>query len=101
MPPGERLRSVIGAGWMEDFVAFYLVERYVPSMTAEELTDAVARLAEMPAAEARHIWTVLVGGEDTCLSLFEAVDAQAVEEANARARFHVDRVVGVTPLDAG
>jgi hypothetical protein len=81
-------------------VAFYLVERYVPSMTAAELAAAVVRLGELPTAEVRHVWTVLVGDEDTCLSVFEATDAAAVEDANARADFHFDRVVAVTSFAA-
>jgi muconolactone delta-isomerase len=84
---------------MEVFVAFYLVERYVPSMTAAELAAAMARIGELPGDEVRHVWTVLVRGEDTCLSVFEAPDGGAVEEANARASFHFDRVVEVTPLE--
>jgi hypothetical protein len=82
---------------MEDFVAFYLVERYVPSMTTEELAASVARL-DAANMDARHVGTVLVGGEDTCLSLFEAEDAGAVETANEWAGFHFDRVVPVTPI---
>ena len=80
-------------------MAFYLVERYVPSMTAAELAAAMARIGELPGDEVRHVWTVLVSGEDTCLSVFEAPDAGAVEEANARASFHFDRVVEVTPFE--
>ena len=88
-----------GPGFVEVFVAFYLVERYVPSMAAAELAAAVARLGELPGDGVRHLWTVLVRGEDTCLSVFEASDAAAVEEANKRANFRLDRVVEVTPFE--
>jgi hypothetical protein len=81
------------------FVAFYLVERYVPSMTPDELAIAVARLDELSGV-ARHVWTVLVRDEDTCLSVFEASDADAVEAANALANFHLDRIVEVTALES-
>jgi hypothetical protein len=80
-------------------VAFYLVERYVPSMTAAELAAAMARIDELPDDDVRHLWTVLVRDEDTCLSVFEGPDAAAVEEANARARFPLDRVVEVTRVE--
>ena len=81
-------------------MAFYLVERYVPSMTPDELAMAVARLDELSGV-ARHVWTVLVRDEDTCLSVFEASDADAVAAANARANFHLDRVVEVTSVEGG
>lgn len=79
-------------------MAFYLVERYVPSMTIAEVTAAAARIAELAGDDVRHVWTVLVSGEDTCLSVFEAHDAAAVEHANARAAFPLDRVVEITPI---
>jgi uncharacterized protein DUF4242 len=79
-------------------VAFFLVERYVPSMTAAELEAAIARFDELPQARVRHLWTILVAAEDTCLSVFEGTDAAAVEEANVQAGFHLDRVVEVCAL---
>jgi hypothetical protein len=79
-------------------VAFYLVERYVPSLTDRDLATALARVDELPAGPVRHLWTVLILGEDTCLSVFEAPDLTAVEAANTRAAFHFDRVVQVTTV---
>ena len=100
MPFHEPLGSVnLGLARLEVLVAFYLVERYVPSMTAAELAAAVARISELPNADVRHLWTVLVRDEDTCLSVFEAPDADAVEEANALASFRLDRVVEVTAFE--
>jgi hypothetical protein len=81
-------------------MAYYLVERYVPSMAIDDLMSAVARLDTSAYDGARHLWTVLVRGEDTCLSVFEAADARAVEAANARVGFRVDRVVEVTSFEA-
>ena len=85
-------------------MAFYLVERYIPSMTAAELRAATARLAALPAGSppagaVRHLWTILVAAEDICLSVFEALDIAAVEDANVRAGFRVDRVVEVVAVD--
>lgn len=82
-------------------MAYFLVERYVPSMTSADLEAAMARIDELPHGQVRHLWTILVAAEDTCLSVFEGPDAQAVEEANARASFHLDRVVEVTSVEAG
>jgi hypothetical protein len=78
-------------------VAFFLVERYVPSAPDGELQAAISRMDE-PRAPARHVWTVLVKSEDMCLSLFEAPDLDAVVQANAGFGFPLDRVVEVTPL---
>jgi len=81
-------------------VAFYLVERYVPSITAAELEAAVARLDDLPEPGVRHVWTILVADEDTCLSVFEGPDPTAIEAANRRASFPLDRIVEISPLDA-
>jgi len=61
----------------------------------------MARIDELPHGQVRHLWTILVAAEDTCLSVFEGPDARAVEEANARAGFHLDRVVEVTSVEVG
>ncbi len=79
-------------------MAFYLVERYVPSMTAADVAAAATRLGELREARVRHVLTVLILGEDTCLSVFEATDRATVELVNARARFPADRVVEVTQI---
>jgi hypothetical protein len=78
-------------------VAFYLVERYVPSMPAGDIQAAIVRI-DVRRARVRHVWTVLVRDEDTCLSLFEASNLDAVVQATARAGFPFDRVVEVTPV---
>jgi len=78
-------------------VAFFLVERYVPSMPAAEIHAAITRII-VPQAQVRHLWTILVKAEDTCLSVFEASDVEAVVQANAQAGFPFDRVVEVTPV---
>ena len=83
----------------EVLVAFYLVERYLPSMTAADLRAALARIDDLPPSPVRHLWTILVSAEDTCLSVFEAPDAEAVTAANTRAGFHLDRVVEVTSVE--
>jgi hypothetical protein len=76
-------------------VALYLVERYLPSMTAADLRSAISRIDAQPHAGVHHLWTILVDAEDICLSVFEGPDAAAVTEANVRAGFHLDRVVEV------
>ncbi len=71
----------------------YLVERYVPSMTQEEVAGAASRLPGADGDGVRHLWTVLVPDEDTCLSLFEATDVAAVVAVNEQAQFPVARIV--------
>jgi hypothetical protein len=77
-------------------LGFFLVERYVPSMSEAEVARAAARLSEAAGDEVRHLYTLLVLEEETCLSLFEAPDTGAVETVNARADFQVDRIVETT-----
>lgn len=78
-------------------MAFYLVERYVPSMPAADIQAAIERI-DVRQAQVRHVWTILVRAEDTCLSVFEASDVQAVIQATAQAGFPFDRVSEVTPV---
>jgi len=78
-------------------VPYYLVERYLPSLTGGEVEAAVQRLAD--GSEPRHVWTVAIPDEETCLSLFEAASQAAVEVANRAARFPFDRVIEAAPID--
>ena len=74
---------------------FFLVERYVPSVEASAVASSVQRLNAAPGRDARHLMTLLVPHEETCLSVFQAEDAEAVGAANSAAGFDVDRVVEV------
>lgn len=74
---------------------YFLVERYVPSMSAVDIDIAATRLAAMADGETRHLGSLLIPGEDTCLSLFEAREALAVAIANDRADFPHHRIVEV------
>jgi hypothetical protein len=71
----------------------FLVERYTPSLGHQQVATAVGRLSALAAPEASHVWTVLIPGEDTCLSLFTAASAAAVAEANRRAGFGFTRII--------
>jgi hypothetical protein len=74
---------------------FFLVERYVPSISSSSVGSAVGRLPDSASSPARHLVSLLVSEEETCLSVFEAPDAAAVEAANEWARFQLDRIVEV------
>jgi hypothetical protein len=68
--------------------------RFIPSISSGSVGPAVRRLRQTDGA-ARHLCSLLVPEEETCLSVFEARDAAAVQRANDRARFELDRIVEV------
>ena len=78
-------------------MGFYLAERYVPSMSAADVGAAIDRLDRAVSEEpVRHVLSILVHGEDTCLSIFEAPDPRAIERVTERAGFPLDRIVEAT-----
>lgn len=82
---------------------FYLVERYVPSISEHDVIAGAARLSDAEPGNVRHLLTVLLPGEDTCLSVFEAASSAAVQLVNQEAGLTLDRIVEVTvigPLQA-
>jgi hypothetical protein len=79
---------------------YFLVERYLPSMTE----DAVAAAVERTGAEAtgaRHLVSIHLADEETCLSLFEADGVEAVGAANEDGRFPFDRIIEVRVFPQG
>ncbi len=72
---------------------FFLVERYIPSISSMSVASAARRLVGPVDVPARHLVTILVADEETCLSVFEAADPAAVAVANADAGFPLDRIV--------
>ena len=84
-----------GAGVANPTRRFFLVERYIPAISSSSVEAAAERLAATSDDSTRHLITLLVAGEETCLSVFEAADAHAVERANQRAGFELDRIVEV------
>ncbi len=74
----------------------FLVERYLPSVSPAEVAAAIERLHDRPGAPARHLFTVLVAGEETGLSCFAAPDHGSVARTNDDAAFPFDRIVEVT-----
>ncbi len=74
----------------------FLVERYLPSATAADVEAAVARVVDAHSSRARHLFTVLVAGEDTGLSCFAAIDRDTVAAVNEAAGFPFDRIIEVT-----
>lgn len=74
----------------------FLVERYLPSVGPTEVAAAIQRLRDLPRAPARHLFTVLVVGEEIGLSCFAAPDRGSVVRTNNDVAFPFDRIVEVT-----
>ncbi len=74
---------------------FFLVERYVPSTPLASIEDAACRLSEAEGGDVRHVITLFVPDEETCLSVFEGRSPDAVADVNGRAGFPFDRIVEI------
>src|SRR5262249_33248301 len=103
--PGRRPQGQ-GHGHRDDrdwsrLSVLYLVERYLPSWGPARVAAAVRRVSDLTGPELRHMWTVLVPSEETCLSLFDASSDSVVAEANDRAEFGFTRIVHVLTIDEG
>jgi hypothetical protein len=67
-------------------VGYYLVERYLPGITEQELTEATARLRAAAEREALcYLGSTFVPAEEACFCRFEAPSREAVERACRRA----------------
>jgi len=82
-------------------MAGYLVERYLPGLTAADVHAAVQRMtavAEEMAAEGspiRYLTSAFVPEEEACFCQFEAASRDAVAAANDRAAFPYARILAV------
>ena len=77
----------------------YMVERYLPGFTNEQVV-AAATAAKITTAQMtsegtpiRYLRSVFVPGEDKCFCMFEGPSAEKVLEANDRAGLPYERVV--------
>jgi len=80
-------------------VSKFLVERYLPGFTPDQLA-AAAVAAKKTSAEAdahgtpvRYLRSTFVPGEEKCFCLFEGPSAAAVQEVNERAGLPFERIV--------
>jgi hypothetical protein len=80
---------------------YFLVERYLPAIPSERVDLAARRLEALLDPGVRHLLTLVVPGEETCLSVFEAPDPAAVRDLNERAAFDLDRIVEVELVRVG
>jgi hypothetical protein len=77
----------------------FVVERYLPDITAEELRASAERLGAATDGlaarghEIRYLGSAFVPHEESCFCRFEAASAAIVERACRRARFPYARIL--------
>jgi Nickel responsive protein SCO4226-like len=67
----------------------YLVERYLPASRSRDAST----LAELRAADVRHVRATFVPEDETCFDVVEAPSREAVREALERAAIAYERIV--------
>ncbi len=69
---------------------YFLVERY-----PADIRSVVAATQRLTGStdDPRHIGTVVIAAEETCLSVFEAADARSVAAATESVGLPADRIV--------
>ena len=82
----------------------YLVEQYLPGVTARELEEASARLADAATelaadgVDVRYISSTFIPEEESCFCRFEAGHANDVRRACERAGIALARIVQTRDL---
>lgn len=77
----------------------YLVERYLPGVSADEVLAAAGRAKETTALMAeegdtvRYLRSTFLPTEESCFCLFEGASEDLVRTANERAQIPFDRIV--------
>lgn len=74
----------------------YVIERFLVGWTVAEVDDLVERctcaVAEFARRGVRHLGSIVLPGDETCLSVFTGPDATAVLEVNAALGLPVGRI---------
>jgi hypothetical protein len=87
--------------------AFYLVERYWPDVTEAGLAEAVEIVTRASAESTRggrpvrHVQSVLAVPEEVVFSLFEACEAEAVDDVHVRSGVPFERIVEALVVPGG
>ena len=77
----------------------YLVERYLPGFTPDQLATAAGSAKRTTAAmtqegtPVQYLRSTFIPGEEKCFCLFEGPSAEAVRTANDRAQLPYERIV--------
>lgn len=84
----------------------FLVERFLPGLTAEQLGAAASAAKEATASmtsegtPVRYLRSTFIPGEDKCYCLFEGPSADVVKTANDRAQLPYERIVNAMHVAA-
>ena len=77
----------------------YMVERYLPGITGDQLT-AAAKKAKSTTAQltqegtpVRYLRSTFIPGEEKCFCLFEGPSEEVVRQANERAQIPFERIL--------
>jgi hypothetical protein len=85
-------------------MAVYMVDRELPGVTMEQLAAAqkaaieTGRQFTAEGKNVRYIRTTFVPGEEHCMCLFEADNAELVREVNETAKIPFTRIVQALDL---
>jgi hypothetical protein len=80
-------------------MAMYLVERYLPGITGEQLTAAAQAAKDtsttmrQEGTQVRYHRSTFLPGEEKCFCLFDGPSAEVVREVNDRAGLPFERIV--------
>jgi hypothetical protein len=81
-----------------DRMEMFVVERFLVDWSVDEIDALVHRINEAASRLAehgvRHLESIFITADETCLSLFEGPDANAVLAANRRCSLPTGRVLG-------
>lgn len=84
----------------------YLVERYLPGVTPEQLAAAAGAAKSTTATmtsegtPVTYLRSTFIPGEDKCYCLFEGPSADSVKTANERAQLPYERIVDAMHIAA-
>jgi hypothetical protein len=84
----------------------YIVERYLPGITPDQLTAAAESAKSTTATmtqegtPVQYLRSTFLPGEEKCFCLFEGPSADAVRTANDRAQIPYERIVEAMHLAA-
>jgi hypothetical protein len=91
------MRRTGGVHHRGDVRKIFVVERYLGGWTAEEIDDLERRSqdsnSEFTNRGVRHIESIVIPADETCLSVFEGPDADTVRHANEACQLPTGRVL--------
>ncbi len=77
----------------------YMVERYLPGITADQLSAAAARAKSTTAqmtqegVPVRYLRSTFIPGEEKCFCLFDGPSVDVIKQANEQAEIPFERIV--------